>query len=166
MNVTVDLVNASGDSAIPDPRNFQAWAGLALATLTLENPEKSAGQQARHTPKATAELSIRVVDEEESAFLNSTYRHRQGPTNVLSFPGGGMLPDGLCLLGDLAICAPVVAREARAQHKNSEAHWAHMVIHGVLHLKGYDHEDSLDAQKMEELEIAILKSLGFANPYS
>ena len=112
-----------------------------------------------------AELSIRIVDEAESADLNHTYRHKSGPTNVLSFPCE--VPDGvpLDLLGDLVICAPVVAREAQAQGKASEAHWAHMVIHGVLHLRGYDHIDTAEAERMEALEIDILSRLGYPNPY-
>ena len=112
-----------------------------------------------------AELSIRIVDESESAELNQTYRHKSGPTNVLSFPcevPAGVPKD---LLGDLVICAPVVEREALQQGKNSEAHWAHMVVHGVLHLRGYDHLQEDEAEHMEALEVEILAGLGYPNPY-
>jgi probable rRNA maturation factor len=115
--------------------------------------------------REAAEMTIRLVDEAESAELNQTYRHKQGPTNVLSFPFD--VPQGMQmdLLGDLVICAAVVEREAAEQHKRSEAHWAHMVVHGTLHLLGYDHIDTQEAEAMEALEISILKNMGFANPY-
>jgi probable rRNA maturation factor len=112
-----------------------------------------------------AELSIRIVDEAESAELNQTYRHKTGPTNVLSFPCE--VPVGVPhdLLGDLVICAPVVEREAQEQGKLAEAHWAHMVVHGVLHLLGYDHLQDDEAMQMESMEIEILSGLGYPNPY-
>ena len=105
-------------------------------------------------------LTIRIVDEEESETLNSRYRHKQKPTNVLSFGY-----DERGVLGDLVICAPVVAREAREQGKTVRAHWAHMVVHGCLHLQGHDHEKEKEAEAMEKLEIRILGKLGFNNPY-
>ncbi|MEN8259118.1 MAG: rRNA maturation RNase YbeY [Pseudomonadota bacterium] len=112
-----------------------------------------------------AEVVIRIVDEEESARLNEQYRGKQGPTNILSFPFE-VPPDVLLdLLGDLVICAPVVAGEARAQTKSGEAHWAHMVVHGVLHLLGFDHLEPAEAERMENEEIRILGSLGIASPY-
>jgi probable rRNA maturation factor len=112
-----------------------------------------------------AELSIRIVDEAESAEFNQTYRHKTGPTNVLSFPCE--VPVGVPhdLLGDLVICAPVVEREAQEQGKLAEAHWAHMVVHGVLHLLGYDHLQDDEAVQMESMEIEILSGLGYPNPY-
>lgn len=112
-----------------------------------------------------AELTIRIVDEQEGAVLNETYRHKQGPTNVLSFPFKAPPGVELPLLGDVVICAAVVAREAREQGKPLEAHWAHMVVHGVLHLLGYDHVEPDAAQKMETLEIGLLGELGYCNPY-
>ncbi|MFT4047272.1 MAG: rRNA maturation RNase YbeY [Solimonas sp.] len=110
-------------------------------------------------PKHFGELTIRIVDEPESQALNRDYRGKDKPTNVLSFGGD----EGV--LGDLVICAPVVAREAVEQNKTLREHWAHMVVHGCLHLQGHDHELEVDAQKMEAREIRILKSLGFPDPY-
>ena len=134
--------------SIPDEAAIQTWAEAAQKTT-------SDGLQ----------LSVRIVDEAESAELNQTYRHKQGPTNVLSFPFEA--PEGVDvpLLGDLVICAPVVEKEAEAQGKTNEAHWAHMVVHGCLHLQGYDHINEADAEQMEGLEIEILHDLGYENPY-
>jgi probable rRNA maturation factor len=114
------------------------------------------------------ELVVRVVDEMESAELNQQYRHKSGATNVLSFPFE--VPPGVPLeelpLGDLVVCAPVIQREAREQDKTEGAHWAHMVVHGVLHLLGLDHIDPQQAVVMEEKEVGILKQLGISNPYA
>lgn len=111
------------------------------------------------------ELTIRIVDEIESAQLNETYRHKQGATNILSFPFE--VPDGmeLNLLGDLVICAPILEREAKTQNKPLHHHWAHIVIHGTLHLLGYDHIDDADALEMESKEIELLQTLSIPNPY-
>ena len=110
-------------------------------------------------------LSVRVVGMARSRSLNARYRHKDKPTNVLSFGGAGLSPDGKQYLGELVICAPVVAREAVTQGKSVEAHWAHMTVHGVLHLLGFDHEHGEDARKMEAREVQILDRLGFSNPY-
>jgi len=112
-----------------------------------------------------AALSVRVVGKARSRSLNAHYRHKDKPTNVLSFAGPGIAPDGRCFLGELVICAPVVALEARSQHKTIEAHWAHMTVHGVLHLLGFDHEHAAEARKMAAREIQILDRLGFSDPY-
>lgn len=142
------LQNASSVTAIPDQAEFERWLKPVL----------------RSHPGAI--LTIRIVDDDESAALNLQYRHKNGPTNVLSFPAE--LPDevDLPLLGDLVICAPLVETEAEAQNKSAEAHWAHLVIHGTLHLLGYDHLEEDEAEEMEALEIELLKSLGYANPYA
>lgn len=148
MTVSLDIQIASDCQGIPTPEQFTQWASAAM-----------------FGHKNIAELSIRVVDENESAELNLAYRQKQGPTNVLSFPAE--LPEEIKipLLGDLAICAPVVFREAAEQSKTLEAHWAHMVIHGTLHLLGFDHINDKDAEVMESLEISILMGLHYPNPY-
>lgn len=117
----------------------------------------------------SAEVSIKIVGEAESAELNSTYRRKAGATNVLSFPLAVPMESeagGRHLLGDLAICAPVVLAEARAQGKSPSAHWAHMVVHGMLHLQGYDHIREDEAARMERLEVDIMAGLGYNNPYN
>jgi probable rRNA maturation factor len=111
-------------------------------------------------------LCIRIVGAAESRKLNLQWRGKDKPTNVLSFPAGSTHPSPATrVLGDLAICAPVVAREAREQGKTLSAHWAHMVVHGVLHLLGYDHVKNRDAEQMEAREIAILSHFGYQDPY-
>jgi len=115
--------------------------------------------------RETAELVVRVVDEAEMTALNHEYRGKDGPTNVLSFPYEGMPGVASDLLGDIVICAPVVAMEAIAQGKPLDSHWAHIVIHGVLHLLGHDHTKDRDAQRMEALETVLLSRLGMTDPY-
>lgn len=112
-----------------------------------------------------AELTIRIVDENESQTLNRTYRNKDSATNVLSFPFESPLIMDRPLLGDLVICKAVVEREAQAQHKSLQSHWAHMIVHGILHLLGYDHMTDEQAHEMETLEIEIMETLGFNNPY-
>jgi probable rRNA maturation factor len=148
MNLCLDIQNAGGGAASPPPEMLEQWVRAALDGRREE-----------------AELSLRIVDEPEIAALNAQYRGKDYATNVLSFPAD--LPPELQLphLGDIVICAAVVEREAREQHKTSAAHWAHMVVHGVLHLLDYDHIEDADAAEMEALEIAILQQLAFSNPY-
>lgn len=112
------------------------------------------------------ELAVRIVDTDEIKELNLKYRGKCQPTNVLSFPFEA--PPGIHtkILGDVVICAPIVRKEARDQEISETAHWAHMVVHGVLHLQGYDHENDADAEKMESLESQIMHVLGFADPYA
>jgi probable rRNA maturation factor len=112
-----------------------------------------------------AEVSVRLVGVEEMCALNARFRDRNSPTNVLSFPAE--LPPGVThpLLGDIVVCAPVVAREAAEQHKAPPAHWAHMLVHGTLHLLGFDHVVPAEAEAMEARETAILASLDFPCPY-
>ncbi|OGI50849.1 MAG: rRNA maturation RNase YbeY [Candidatus Muproteobacteria bacterium RIFCSPHIGHO2_12_FULL_60_33] len=138
-----------------------ARAGLP-ATSTIRRWARAALHGLRHQRIA---LGVRIVEAAESAFLNHRFRHQRGPTNVLSFPFEAPSGTRSELLGDLVICAPVVRREAREQQKPLRAHWAHMVVHGILHLRGYDHLNRRDATAMEKKEIRILKELGFANPY-
>jgi len=150
--MTVEVQIATECSELPDTQVVTEWVELAT-----EQHKK-------------ADVVVRLVDEEESAALNQAYRQKNGPTNVLSFPferPEGLPADALSNLplGDLVICVPVVLSEAAEQGKTALAHWAHMVIHGCLHLQGYDHIDSNDAQQMEALEIKLLDSIGIRNPY-
>lgn len=117
---------------------------------------------------AGAELGVRVVGPAESRRLNARYRGRDQPTNVLSFPPPAMpagTRSGVRSLGDLVICPRVLRGEARAQSKTLKAHWAHLIVHGTLHLIGYDHQRAAEARRMERREIAVLRRLGFGNPY-
>ncbi len=148
LRLQLDVQRVTAASPTPRDAELRSWARAALADLG-----------------GTHELTLRLVDEAESAALNTQYRHKSGATNVLSFPFEA--PPGLAsrLLGDLVICAPVVAREAEEQGKTAAAHWAHMVVHGVLHLRGYDHMSDSEAAEMETLETEILARLGYADPY-
>jgi probable rRNA maturation factor len=112
-----------------------------------------------------AAVFVHVVGKRASRSLNARYRRKDAPTNVLSFAGAGMSPSGLAFLGEIVICAPVLAKEAHDQGKSRHAHWAHITIHGVLHLLGFDHIEPRQARKMEMLETQILESMGFSNPY-
>jgi len=148
MDLELDIQNASGDATIPSDTAFATWINAAL-----------------DGEREQAEVSLRIVNSAEIAELNHQYRGKNYATNVLSFPAD--LPEELSLplLGDIVICAEVVAREALEQHKTHDAHWAHMVVHGTLHLLGYDHIDDDEAEIMEGREIEILNRLNFPNPY-
>lgn len=148
MNLAVDVQVASTAPGLPNETDLQHWVEAVLADYGDD-----------------AELVIRIVDEPESADLNETYRHQQGPTNVLSFPFQPPPEIDVPLLGDVIVCAPVVIRQASEQDKEPGAHWAHMVVHGVLHLLGYDHQDDTQAAEMETLETRILAGLGYPDPY-
>jgi probable rRNA maturation factor len=147
--VTIELQCVSQAEGIPEERDFYRWVSAALA--------------GRHQQ---AEVVIRVVDELESAHLNKTYRNKAGATNVLSFPFEAPEQVEMELLGDLVLCAPVIENESIQQHKTIESHWAHMTVHGVLHLLGYDHLHNDQAVKMESLETEILTSMGYKAPYA
>ncbi len=112
-----------------------------------------------------AELTIRIVDDAEGQALNQRWRGVDKPTNVLSFPLEGLSDVAPALLGDIVICAPQVMREAAAARLPAEAHWAHLTVHGVLHLLGFDHHDERDAELMEEKERVVLAGLGYPDPY-
>lgn len=146
MNVDIQRQTETGQQ--PDDPDIGSWAAAAYLG-----------------DDSDAEMTVRIVDVDESAQLNETYRHKSGPTNVLSFPFESLPGIDLPLLGDLVICAPIVVREANEQNKTTKAHWAHMVVHGSLHLQGYDHIEPQQAEQMEALEIDILGRLGFSNPY-
>lgn len=154
MDVYVDLQIATQDDlSIPELSDIQKWVSLAISTsITTQRDE--------------AELTIRIVEIDESQQLNSDYRGKDKPTNVLSFPFQNPPGITLPLLGDLVICKAVVEKESAEQHKILQAHWAHMIIHGTLHLLGYDHIIEKEAVEMENLETEILVKLGFPAPYN
>ena len=169
MKLAVTVQMASSRRGVPHARNLNRWAQAAcVAPLARNNSARNKVQPSignRKEPRGEQlALTIRVVGAAESRRLNRTWRSKDKPTNVLSFPAGDGL-EGFSELGDLAICAPVVAREAREQGKPMQAHWAHMVVHGVLHLLGYDHENDRDAAVMEAREATILAQFGYRNPY-
>lgn len=147
----VDIQTASEGINAPDDDSFKRWveAALSAASANLES-----------------ELSIRIVDNGESQELNQRYRGIDKPTNVLSFACEIPEEVDINLLGDLVICHTVVEQEAKEQNKSIESHWAHMVIHGTLHLLGYDHIDDHEAEDMEKLETDIMNALGYENPYA
>ncbi len=149
MKLQLNVQYVVARTGVPAKPTIRRWAHAALKGLR----------------RRRAALGVRIVGSSEAASLNSRFRHKNYPTNVLSFPFEA--PPGVRseLLGDLVICAPVVRREACAQHKPVRAHWAHMVVHGILHLRGYDHRNRRDAAVMENREIRILKELGFTSPY-
>lgn len=149
MNHIIDIQNVCDTQDLPSSELFQHWVDIAFASLTEQE----------------FELTIRLVNMDESQQLNKQYRQKDKPTNVLSFPFE--VPEGieLNLLGDLVICAQVVEQEAKTQKKKLFDHWAHMTIHGCLHLLGYDHINDIDANEMEALEVNILGQLEIANPY-
>ncbi|MFV0543637.1 MAG: rRNA maturation RNase YbeY [Marinicella pacifica] len=145
--IQLDLINED-NLPVPDADQFQNWLNQIAKKLNI-----------------SGEVCIKIVDKTESRDLNSTYRQKDKPTNVLSFPAE--IPDFVesTYLGDLAICAPVVEEEALEQNKSINNHWAHLTIHGCLHLLGYDHIEDTEAEAMEALEIELLAELGIENPY-
>ena len=145
----IDIQLATDSAKVPSEHLLIAWCNAAL--------------QHEHTG---AELTLRIVDAEEIRNLNAQYRHKDTYTNVLSFPCELPAACELNLLGDIIICASVVEQEAAEQSKMLDHHWAHMVIHGTLHLQGYDHTNDDDAEIMEALEITILSQFNIANPYA
>ena len=146
--VHVDVMNNSSSLMSPNQHDIKKWVEMSVGL---------------HRSKA--EVSLLIVDEKEGAELNRQWRGKEGPTNVLSFPSDLPPELKLPLLGDIIICAPVVEREAKEQKKSIDAHWAHMIVHGTLHLLGYDHVDDNEADKMESLEEEILSKIGYPDPY-
>ncbi len=160
----VELQLATRRPWVPGAVTLRRWARAAheggLASLPVR-------RRRMHAAVAQgAALCLRIVGSAESRHLDREYRGKDKPTNVLSFPASPEERVATGILGDLVICAPVVAREAREQRKTLGAHWAHMVVHGTLHLLDYDHERVRDARTMEALEVEILRGLGFHDPYA
>ena len=149
MTIILDIQSASTSEDAPDEQSIKRWVGAVI-----------------DSNQGDTELSVRIVDEPEGKLLNETYRGASGATNVLSFPFENQTPEALPLIGDIVVCAPIVQREAKQQNKDLNAHWAHMIIHGVLHLLGYDHQDDAEAAIMEALETEIMQKLGFPPPYA
>ncbi len=155
--VQIDVQVASGVVSAPQVSDIQKWVEQAISRVGTDATRD-------------LEVSVRVVGEEEARSLNKQFRDQDSTTNVLSFPsrdaGSAVLPvESMLALGDIVICGPVVVREAQEQGKDSSDHWAHMLVHGALHLLGYDHETDAQAAEMESLEVRILADGGVANPY-
>lgn len=146
----IDIEINSTAALIPNAESIKSWISAALQSDDLID----------------AEVSVYIVDEQESQSLNLQYRGKDKPTNVLSFPADIPEEVGVPLLGDVVICAPVVAREAQEQGKSLDAHWAHMLIHGTLHLLGYDHIEDDEAEAMETLETHLITKMNFPAPYT
>jgi len=140
-NLQLSIQNASQHGNTPSKAQFKKWAKAALRVVT--------------------EVTIRIVDEPEGRALNKTYRGKDYATNVLTFP----LAETPHLMGDIVLCAPIIAAEAKTQNKTLEEHYAHLTVHGILHLHGYDHEIDEQAALMEFIEVTTLQKLGYANPY-
>jgi probable rRNA maturation factor len=148
VSVEIAVIYATRKPWVPPRRQIARWVRAALGRN-----------------RVAWSLGVRIVGRAESRRVNRQYRHRDRPTNVLSFNATVREADGRRVLGDLVVCAPVIAREAREQGKARAAHWAHMIVHGTLHLRGYDHEHDADAQRMERRERAVLGHLGYPDPY-
>ena len=149
MSSGIDVQRAYAASGVPVSGKLAKWAEAAL-------DGRSDG----------ARMTVRVVDEAEGALLNERYRGRAGATNVLAFAFDAPEVPSLRILGDVVVCAPVAAREASENSKRLDAHWAHLVVHGTLHLLGYDHDEPGSAREMETLEREILDGLGYPDPYA
>lgn len=150
VSIADDLVSEageSGDDDVPEPELLRTWAAAA------------------YLDKTPAVASMLVTTSDEIQKLNKQYRNKDTATNVLSFPMQSPEEVDVCLLGDIVLCAQVIRQEAQQHSRTSSAHWAHMVVHGMLHLQGYDHIKNGDAEEMEQLEKSILNKLGFDDPY-
>lgn len=149
----IELQNATDSKDIPDLATIESWIEQAVKII----PDKIPAEQNA--------MTIRIINKTESAYLNSTYRHKEGATNVLAFEDHSLGELEADSLGDLAICIDIVREEAEAQNKPIMAHWAHLITHGLLHLIGYDHMEDDEAEVMEALESKILLTLGFDDPF-
>lgn len=160
--VSVDIQIATEEDDHPPPSSIEQWIAITIdaASKTTHNTNTVTNINKRET-----ELSLRIVDEEEITDLNNQYRGKNTSTNVLSFPADIPTHIDIQLLGDIVICSQVVEREAQDQCKKKSSHWAHMIVHGTLHLLGYDHISDDEAEIMEGLEIDILNQFGIENPY-
>lgn len=153
-------------AATPADDEVTAWVAAVLGTAPAASASRETAAAVGEAPPAgPGAVCVRFVDDEESAELNAAYRGKEGPTNVLSFPAEVDLPD-LRVWGDLVIAAPLIAREAQEQGKTAADHCAHLVVHGVLHLLGYDHQDAAEADHFEHLERVVLTRFGIADPYA
>jgi len=148
MSIKIEIQYATEINDLPEEGLIKKWVNFSLNGY-IEN----------------AELTIRIVDKAEGAQLNEKWRNAQGPTNVLSFPYSDLNETTKSIQGDIVICAPVILREAAEQKKSVDAHWAHIIVHGILHLLGYDHDNENDANEMESLETSILGKLKIPDPY-
>jgi len=148
MSIKIEIQYATEINDLPEEGLIKKWVNSSLNGY-IEN----------------AELTIRIVDNAEGAQLNEKWRNAQGPTNVLSFPYSDLNETTKSIQGDIVICAPVILREAAEQKKSVDAHWAHIIVHGILHLQGYDHNNENDANEMESLETSILGKLKIPDPY-
>lgn len=144
--IKAEIQYAVNFSYIPTEAQFQSWVAA------VESPDDQ-------------EVSIRIVDKTEITELNNVYRKKPQATNVLAFPADIPAEIELPFIGDIAICAPIVAQQAAEQGKSVDSHWAHLTLHGILHLQGYDHINDADAKIMENLEVQLMSKLGFPNPY-
>ncbi len=150
IDLTTEVQNISSEPGVPGSALIETWAATAYSKVAEEK----------------AELTVRIVDEGDGRELNEQYCNKDTATNVLSFPFEDPPNVKTSILGDIVVCAPVISREAREQGKTLHAHWAHLIVHGVLHLCGYHHEVNDDAQIMQRLESEVVEQLGFSNPYS
>lgn len=148
MSIKIEIQYATEINDLPEEGLIKKWVNSSLNGY-IEN----------------AELTIRIVDKAEGAQLNEKWRNAQGPTNVLSFLYSDLNETTKSIQGDIVICAPLILREAAEQKKSVDAHWAHIIVHGILHLLGYDHDNENDANEMESLETSILGKLKISDPY-
>jgi len=165
--IILDYQNPGNYNIPASEEDFCLWATSALIFARSQSKDNDDNNADSNRPDF--DMTIRIVDINEGKTLNFTYRKKDYATNVLSFPFD--VPEGIegidvNLLGDIIICAPIVSQEANEQHKTERSHWAHLAIHGTLHLLGFDHVDDSDAEIMEAIEVKTMAKLGFTDPYT